>query len=205
MRQARAARTRQALVRAAAEEFDHRGYAGASLTRISRAAGVSMGALSFHFASKQELAEAVRAEGEEITRAVVERVSEDREPALRAAVALTLTLVGLLEGDVRVRAAARLERERAAGQPDNWTALWAPALRERLRSLPGHELRGGADPAAVATLCLLLVRGAETSVREYARTSGAPQDVVGQLSQVWRLVLNGVGAAPDSGPGSAGS
>jgi AcrR family transcriptional regulator len=205
VKQARAARTRQALVQAAAAEFDHKGYDGASLTRISRTAGVSMGALTFHFASKQQLAEAVCAEGEEITRAVVERMAGAGQPALQAAVALTLALVALLEDEVRVRAAARLARERRAEQPDRWTALWAPVLRERLRAAPPHELGGSVDPAAVATLCLLLVRGAETSVREHVLACDTPaKDVVGQFSDVWRLVLNGVSPAPGTGSGRSG-
>ncbi|MFF7795737.1 TetR family transcriptional regulator [Streptomyces sp. NPDC007991] len=205
MKQARAARTRQALVQAAAAEFDRKGYDGASLTRISRTAGLSMGALTFHFASKQQLAEAVCAEGEEITRAVVQRMVGAGEPALRAAVALTLALVALLEDEARVRAAARLARERRAEQPDGWTELWAPVLRERLRSASPHELGGDVDPAAVATLCLLLVRGAETTAREHALTCGTPaQDVIGQFSDVWRLVLKGVSAAPGTGSGRTG-
>ncbi|WP_086559787.1 TetR/AcrR family transcriptional regulator [Streptomyces africanus] len=205
MKQARAARTRQALVQAAATEFDRKGYDGASLTRISRTAGVSMGALTFHFASEQELAEAVCAEGEEITRAVVQRMVGAGEPALQAAVALTLALVVLLEDEARVRAAARLARERRAEQPDAWTELWEPVLRERLRSASLQEPGGGVDPAAVATLCLLLVRGAETTVREHVLTCGTPaQDVIGQFSDVWRLVLKGVSAAPGTGSGRAG-
>ncbi|MFG3660802.1 TetR family transcriptional regulator [Streptomyces sp. NPDC047706] len=196
MKQARAARTRDALVRAAASEFDRDGYDGASLTRISRTAGVSMGALTFHFSSKEQLADVVRAQGEEITRSVVERVTEGGEPPLNAAVALTLALVGLLEEEVLVRAAARLSRERQTGPPDAWIAMWAPVLLEQLRATPPQELRSGVDPAAVASLCVLLVRGAEICVREDVTAPGSPpQDAVGQLTAAWRLILNGVTAA----------
>ncbi|MFI9612432.1 TetR family transcriptional regulator [Streptomyces sp. NPDC052023] len=195
MKQARAARTRDALVRAAASEFDRDGYDGASLTRISRTAGVSMGALTFHFSSKEQLADVVRAQGEAITRRVVARVTEGGEPPLNAAVALTLALVGLLEDEVLVRAAARLARERQTGPPDAWIAMWAPVLLEQLRATP-QELRSGVDPAAVASLCVLLVRGAEICVRENVTTPGSPpQDAVGQLTAAWRLILNGVTAA----------
>ncbi len=59
VKQERAARTRQALILSAAEVFDREGFTVASLTAISSQAGVSNGALHFHFASKAELAFAV--------------------------------------------------------------------------------------------------------------------------------------------------
>lgn len=57
--QDRAVRTRQELIRSAAEAFDRCGFAPASLTGISTRAGVSSGALHFHFSSKRALGEAV--------------------------------------------------------------------------------------------------------------------------------------------------
>ncbi|MET9324317.1 helix-turn-helix domain-containing protein [Streptomyces sp. NPDC003038] len=57
--QERAARTREALVRAAAEVFAGQGFAAASVAVISRRAGVSAGGLHFHFESKTALARAV--------------------------------------------------------------------------------------------------------------------------------------------------
>ncbi|MEV6042231.1 ScbR family autoregulator-binding transcription factor [Streptomyces xanthochromogenes] len=59
-RQERALRTRNALIESAAELFDRDGFETASLATISARAGVSNGALHFHFASKAALAEAVR-------------------------------------------------------------------------------------------------------------------------------------------------
>ncbi|HEY9439386.1 MAG TPA: ScbR family autoregulator-binding transcription factor [Streptomyces sp.] len=57
--QDRAVRTHQELIRSAAEAFDRYGFASASLTGISTGAGVSSGALHFHFSSKRALGEAV--------------------------------------------------------------------------------------------------------------------------------------------------
>ncbi|WP_329488591.1 TetR family transcriptional regulator [Kitasatospora sp. NBC_01246] len=71
MKQERAQHTRRALLRAAAGEFDQHGYAGTSLSRVSRAAGVTMGALTFHFPTKASLADAVRADAVELTRAAL--------------------------------------------------------------------------------------------------------------------------------------
>ncbi|MER6344736.1 ScbR family autoregulator-binding transcription factor [Streptomyces sp. NPDC001595] len=58
-KQERAIRTRNALVNAAAELFDRDGFEVASLATISAKAGVSSGALHFHFANKAALLDAV--------------------------------------------------------------------------------------------------------------------------------------------------
>jgi AcrR family transcriptional regulator len=61
-RQDRAIRTRQAILVAAAKVFDDVGYDAATISGILKEAGATKGALYFHFASKEELAQAVLAE-----------------------------------------------------------------------------------------------------------------------------------------------
>ncbi|MBD9704642.1 ScbR family autoregulator-binding transcription factor [Streptomyces caniscabiei] len=58
-RQERAVRTRHAVIRAAAEVFAERGYAAATIAEILDRAGVTKGALYFHFDSKEALARGV--------------------------------------------------------------------------------------------------------------------------------------------------
>ncbi|MCX5410011.1 TetR/AcrR family transcriptional regulator (plasmid) [Streptomyces sp. NBC_00335] len=58
-RQERAVRTRNALIESAAELFGRDGFELVSLAAISSRAGVSSGALHFHFPNKEALAEAV--------------------------------------------------------------------------------------------------------------------------------------------------
>lgn len=55
-RQARAIQTRTSILLAAAEVFDERGYSTATITEIIARAGVTKGALYFHFTSKEDLA-----------------------------------------------------------------------------------------------------------------------------------------------------
>ncbi len=52
-RQERAVRTRHAVVQAAAQVFAERGYAAATIAEILDRAGVTKGALYFHFDSKR--------------------------------------------------------------------------------------------------------------------------------------------------------
>ncbi|PRH78073.1 TetR/AcrR family transcriptional regulator [Streptomyces solincola] len=61
VRQERAVRTRQAILVAAASLFDEVGYEAATISAILKRSGVTKGALYFHFASKEELAQAVLA------------------------------------------------------------------------------------------------------------------------------------------------
>lgn len=55
-RQERAIRTRRTILEAAAAVFDERGYTSATIGEILERAGVTKGALYFHFGSKEELA-----------------------------------------------------------------------------------------------------------------------------------------------------
>lgn len=59
MKQDRAIRTRQTILTAAAKVFEERGYQAATISEILITAGVTKGALYFHFPSKEDLAEGV--------------------------------------------------------------------------------------------------------------------------------------------------
>ncbi|MFC8827327.1 ScbR family autoregulator-binding transcription factor [Streptomyces sp. NPDC057137] len=107
VKQERAARTRQALIRAAAEVFTEEGFALASLATISRRAGVSRGALHFHFDNKKVLADAVERQAAD----VVARMTGEAEAAgdaLDALVAATHALMSRLASDIVVRAGFEL-------------------------------------------------------------------------------------------------
>ncbi|MFD6992706.1 ScbR family autoregulator-binding transcription factor [Streptomyces sp. NPDC059943] len=103
VRQERAARTRRSLIRAAAETFAEVGFVPASLTVISRRAGVSNGALHFHFANKGVLAEAVEAEAAEAVRRLTESARARQGDSLQAVVDATHELMAALAQDVVVR------------------------------------------------------------------------------------------------------
>ncbi|MER6916666.1 TetR/AcrR family transcriptional regulator [Streptomyces sp. NPDC000594] len=188
-KQDRAVRTRAALVREAAVLFDRDGYDGTSLARVATAAGISLGALTFHFSAKGELADAVVGEGNGLTRAALHRVTARPESALGAVVGLTLELARLLEEETSVRAALRLSRERAADAA--WSELWLPEVRRLLeRAHADGELRRGVGPGDVATLVEYLTAGTAEGSRG-GRGDGAAVD---RLERLWRLALAGVGS-----------
>ncbi|MEC4015043.1 TetR family transcriptional regulator [Streptomyces sp. H27-D2] len=191
MRQTRAERTRQTLIAAAATQFDQQGYAGTSLSGVTRTAGVTMGALTFHFPAKADLADAVCAEGETATREALAHVMTDRTPGLRSVIELTLELTRLLEDEVSVRAAARLAQERATAHA-HWHAVWTEALHELLRKV--RAAKGlQVDAEELELLAVYLMAGAEAFIRSGHKGTNVQE----QLSCLWVLVLAGV-------PGAAG-
>ncbi|MFJ6618169.1 TetR family transcriptional regulator [Kitasatospora sp. NPDC091335] len=121
MVQERSERTRGRLVEAGAELFDRRGYAGATLGEIAAAAGVTKGALYFHFASKEELARAVSEQAERSLRSACAEPRAASSP-LQGLIDAGHWLVDALGTDPVVRAAFRLGREDTGRQAGPTTA-----------------------------------------------------------------------------------
>ncbi|MFJ5779681.1 ScbR family autoregulator-binding transcription factor [Streptomyces sp. NPDC093094] len=114
--QARSERTRRRLIRAGAEMFDRDGYASATLGQIARTAGLTKGALYFHFASKDGLADAVQEQGEVLLRDFVVRQREAGVPPVQGLIDLSHWLVWTLHDDPVIRASFRITDECAGRQ-----------------------------------------------------------------------------------------
>ncbi|WP_371515549.1 ScbR family autoregulator-binding transcription factor [Kitasatospora sp. NBC_01300] len=78
VRQERAVRTRRLILEAAASVFDEFGYEGATIGEVVARAGVTRGAVYFHFASKRDLAQGV-VEEQFVQDGVPERVCKLQE------------------------------------------------------------------------------------------------------------------------------
>jgi AcrR family transcriptional regulator len=138
VKQERAARTRRALVQAAAEVFAQDGFVLASLTSISKRAGVSNGALHFHFESKQALARAVEDEANAVVRAIATPAQAGGPDALQRLIDATHDLMGRLDQDVVVRAGFELgsgppRRDGAADLRGQWQSWVEEVLKDAER------------------------------------------------------------------------
>ncbi|MFI7406883.1 ScbR family autoregulator-binding transcription factor [Streptomyces sp. NPDC049541] len=138
VKQERAARTRKALVQAAAEVFAQDGFVLASLTSISKKAGVSNGALHFHFESKQALARAVEDEANAVVRAIAVPAQAGGPDALQRLIDATHDLMGRLDQDVVVRAGFELgsgppRRDGAADLRGQWQSWVEEVLKDAER------------------------------------------------------------------------
>ncbi|MER6302498.1 ScbR family autoregulator-binding transcription factor [Kitasatospora sp. NPDC001539] len=168
VKQERAERTRQAVLLAAADTFARVGFEAASLVDISRRAGVSKGALYFHFVSKRALADGVRAAAGRMVGSAALRALRAEGPAVQGLIDFSHELARLLREDVVVRAGVRLgapcPRPTATalhGAPDGseappaeaaWRGLTAVVHRLLDRAAEAGELRPGTDRRACAEL-----------------------------------------------------
>lgn len=131
-KQERAVRTRHALIRSAAQAFELHGYAQAKLADISARAGVSPGALHFHFQSKAAVARTVESTaGVSLRRAAWLAQPPDTNALQRLANA-SHALAGLLRTDVVARAGFRLNGEAVSGGGLNLRQEWRGCVEQLL-------------------------------------------------------------------------
>lgn len=203
-KQERATRTRQALIRSAAIVFEQHGYAQARLTLISSGAGVSTGALHFHFENKAAVAEAVVAEASRALHDMSGVIRRRTDTALQALVDSSHALAERLREDPVSRAGFRLscDGERAT----------APDLRLEWH----HRVRELLDEAAAAGTLAEDVSREDAATATVAATAGF--EVLGRhdptwlsphtLTGFWQLLLPRLAAAgtlPLMDPAGAGA
>ncbi|WP_326565372.1 ScbR family autoregulator-binding transcription factor [Amycolatopsis rhabdoformis] len=147
-RQERAEQTRRTILAAAASRFDAVGFLGASLSDILTEAGVTKGALYFHFKSKEDLADALMQE----QFAVLDSSPMLENPGLQTVIDWCHSLAVGLQNDVHVRASIRLVIEQgsfvtpAASAYKQWIdlvhacLLAARAAGDLRKDVNAHEL-----------------------------------------------------------------
>lgn len=186
--QERAQRTRELLLRAAAEVFDELGYAGASISKILQRAGVTAGAMYFHFGSKEELARAV----------ILEQAADVRFPdegdGLQSLVNMTQHLAIEMQCNTLLRAGVRLAVEQnGAGFQDyaiyEW---WTEQFRRRLlRAKELGELLPGVDEAEFAQQLVASYTGTQVM----SQISSSRTDLPQRISTLWRYLLPAIAPA----------
>ncbi|MFE1764174.1 ScbR family autoregulator-binding transcription factor [Streptomyces angustmyceticus] len=110
--QDRAIRTRRVILEAAASVFDEQGYDRATIAEVLERAGVTKGALYFHFASKEQLALAV------LEAQVIDIAVEPQTIKLQEFVDSGQVLAYRLRSDPIQRGAARLAVEQGSNHLD---------------------------------------------------------------------------------------
>ncbi|WP_055694256.1 ScbR family autoregulator-binding transcription factor [Streptomyces prasinopilosus] len=164
-KQERSEHTQGKLIVAAAEQFALRGFVKATLGDVSREAGVTKGALFFHFATKDDLAAAVQRRGRDILETMIADMSGSEESCLQIVVDALHALSRMLRSDPFVRAGVRIARERTAESPVpvDFYALWLGTLGEVLeRARKNGELAADVADASARALVTTVVCGVET-------------------------------------------
>ncbi|WP_329383029.1 TetR/AcrR family transcriptional regulator [Streptomyces sp. NBC_01351] len=198
VKQDRAVRTRRTILEAAAMVFEDRGYDNAKLSDIVRLAEVTKGALYFHFASKEDLAQAV-----------IDAQVSTHEPftpqEFRAQEFVDIGMIfsHRLRHDVLMRGSARLTLEQSGRGLDRvapyqgWIDLHAALMVEAKEC---GELLPHVDPAQPARL----VVGSFAGLNVMSQTLGL--DLDREVSALYTsvmpsLVFPAVAARLDTAPG----
>lgn len=208
-KQDRAARTRLALVRSAATIFEARGYVRTSLSEISAGAGVSCGALHFHFPNKAALAEAVELAAARALLRVASRGRRGDACALQRLIDVSHGFARLLRDDVVVRAGLRLNMEAGAGRALDLRWEWWECVHALLAEAEQQgSLAADLPPHRASALILVSTTGLEALSHQDRGWLSAPS-----LTGLWRLLLPRIaaphrlgtldpsGSEPDQGPG----
>jgi AcrR family transcriptional regulator len=184
-KQQRAVETRQLILEAAAEVFDEGGYKAARISEIMHRAGITQGALYFHFSSKLDLARTVMLAQRD---AVVLPPGPD---GLQRLIDTTLFLAHELQTNKLLRAGVRLavEQEEIGFHDDAPYLEWAEVFRGQLSAAAARgQLRSGVE---VERLAFLLV-GCYTGVQHFSKLSCRRADLPDRIADLWHYMLLGV-------------
>ncbi|MFC3572912.1 ScbR family autoregulator-binding transcription factor [Streptomyces yaanensis] len=193
-KQERAVRTRKALIESAAELFSRDGFELVSLSAISSRAGVSNGALHFHFPSKAALAAAVRdAAAQRFGRIVsAERPPPQLGGSLQALVDTSHALLRGLGHDVILRAGFDLaDGAGGAGRGEDLYQRWHAWVEVAVaRSAREGLLSDVAPRDLVATVVGATVGFAALGGHDVRWLSSST------LTRFWSLLLPRIASAP---------
>lgn len=188
LKQQRAIRTRRTVLDAAARVFAANGYLATSLSQILAEAGVTKGALYFHFASKEELARALVLEQSAPTAPEL----PGGAPALQAAIDLTHRIARSLVDDPKMQASIRLVIEQGVfmDEPDagpylGWISLLQELFTEAQRV---GDIRAESDPATLART----VVGSFTGIQLVSGVLEGRSELPERVGDLWELVLPGL-------------
>ncbi|GGJ44487.1 ScbR family autoregulator-binding transcription factor [Streptomyces brasiliensis] len=183
--QERAIRTRHAILKAAASVFDERGYEAATIGEILARAGVTKGALYFHFPSKQALAEGV------FTEQFTVLALPPRTCKLQELVDVGLLTAYRMRRDPLVSGAARLSLEGEMGMQLGPQLIggWIGATEKLLTEAKAQgELLPHVDPAESAWI----FSAAWTGVQVYSHNTARRSDLEERIAQLFTHLLPSV-------------
>jgi AcrR family transcriptional regulator len=186
--QDRAIQTRERIVTGAATAFYRVGYADASIATIAEAAGVTKGALYFHFNSKEEIARAVI---DEQHRRVFVSAGEILHNTISPAETMMLMcadLAGWLVSDVVVRAGIRLTTGGAIFDPPTRAPYddWLATFEELVRNARGAgEFVQTTDPARLAHFIIPSFTGVQL-LSDVLTNMG---DLKTRIGELWDVLL----------------
>ncbi|MFI1163558.1 ScbR family autoregulator-binding transcription factor [Streptomyces sp. NPDC020801] len=190
-RQLRAEQTRATIITAAADLFDRRGYERTSLSDIVEHAQVTKGALYFHFAAKEDLAQAIMELQSRASRQVTRDVDGHGYSSLEALIRITFALTRqAVEGPV-VRAGLRLATGGVEVRPPlrhPFTEWLEIATRKLLGAVRESDVHPDVDVHAVAHSLVCFFVGTRVASRPLEPFERLPR----RTTEMWHLLIRGL-------------
>jgi AcrR family transcriptional regulator len=183
--QERGKRSRQAILEAAAQVIDERGYDAASTTEILARTGLTRGSLYHHFSSKEAIALALLDAHAEALRVPAQPVR------LQSVIDLTLEFALRLQVDPVLRAGVRLAVEQTSFTAPPETA-YDQSLVTILDLLRQAEERGEILPGVDVREAAATIVGAFTGLQIMSQAYSKREDLPERLGAFWRFVLPGL-------------
>lgn len=189
-------RKREQLLVAAAKVLAERGYAGTTMADIAEHAGTQAGSMYYHFASREELIEAVLRRGvtlsHENTRAALAALPPSAGPADRLRTAIRAHVRFQVQvsdfGRASARSTKQVPAEMQARVIDTYRAYGALFDGLIRASIAAGDIAKDVDPSALR----MLVLGAANWIPEWFRADGSTSaDDIAEL--LVRMVFEGIG------------
>lgn len=190
-KQARSRDKRERILDSAAEVFNQVGYAGSSLNLIAETAGVSKGAVQFHFSTKEEVAQAVVNEEHAVVMQLASEVSSTGAVAIEQTVMLSHMMAEQLIVNPIVRGGIRLTIEMSFTDSSpvepfrDWVLLCESLLR---RAKEDGDIAQSVDPVALANH----VAGAFTGIQLLSHVLTKRADLHERVDYMWQHLLQGI-------------
>jgi AcrR family transcriptional regulator len=185
--QDRALRTREGVLVAAAAVFERVGYSAATVEEIAQEAGVTKGALYFHFPAKADLARAIVEAHHAGWAEVAEVASQENLSAIDTLWRMILAVAQRYQENPIARAGVRLGNEYLeidANLPAPFTG-WVDRLTALLR-------RGQADGTVRADLdceaAARVVVGSFFGIQDMSSRLAGRADLIARVTEWWQLL-----------------
>lgn len=193
MRERQRIRTRENILRIAAEEFDQRGYASVSLSEIAVRLEMTKGTVYFHFPSKADLARAIVDTYFSAWEALLEGVANQGLRGMEALRWFSNRVAQAYRDDPGVRAPLRLMREADVIGIELPTPFlpWIQTVEFQVRQAQElGEVRDELDAQAVAWQIVAGFYGAQEISHQLTQRA----DLTDRVQQMWDLLLPGIQA-----------
>ena len=190
-KQDRAILTLDNIVVGAAHTFYRVGYEGASITSIAEAAGVTKGALYFHFQSKEDIARAVIDKEHEIASTSAKQILDSTDSPVETMLLMCADLARRLRSDPIVRAGIRLTTAGPIFEPptrapyDDWLQVFEDLAKAGIEA---GELRHNTEPAKLAHFII----PSFTGVQLLSDVLTGQDDLLVRVREMWEFILPSV-------------